>query len=233
MIDLYYFPTPNTWKVSIMLEECELPYTLKPVNITRGEQFEAEFLSISPNNRVPAIVDHEPPSEFGAEPVSLFESGAILIYLAEKTGRFLAEGKGQRRLRILQWLQWQMGGLGPMAGQYNHFKMAAPPNDYALTRYTNEVRRLYGVMDKELQSTPYLAGAEYSIADMACWGWVSLYELQELDLTPFPKLWEWYERVAARPAVQRGRAAGKGLFDNAPPPSEEDRKRLYNPEPDR
>ncbi|MCC5887264.1 MAG: glutathione S-transferase N-terminal domain-containing protein [Gammaproteobacteria bacterium] len=232
MIDLYYFPTPNTWKVSIMLEECGLPYTLKPVNITRGEQFEPAFLRISPNNRVPAIVDHAPPSAFGDEPLSLFESGAILIYLAEKTGQFLPEDPRQR-YRTLQWLQWQMGGLGPMAGQYNHFKMVAPPNEYALTRYTNEVRRLYGIMDGELKSHPYLAGDAYTIADMACWGWVSLYELQELDLTPFSSLWDWYQRVAARAAVQRGRAAGKSLFENAPPPSEEDRQRLYNPRPDR
>lgn len=208
MIDLHYWPTPNGWKVSIMLEELGLPYRIVPVNIGRGEQFKPEFLAISPNNRMPAIVDHEPPG--GGPAVSIFESGAILQYLAEKTGRFIpTEVRG--RFEVMQWLFWQMGGLGPMAGQAHHFRQYAPEKiPYAIDRYTREVARLYGVMNKRLEDREFLAG-DYSIADMACWPWVVPYERQGQKLEDFPNLARWFELVKARPAVQRGFDAGKEL----------------------
>ncbi|MFO0648142.1 MAG: glutathione S-transferase N-terminal domain-containing protein [Polyangiales bacterium] len=208
MIDLHYWPTPNGWKVSIMLEELGLPYRIVPVNIGRGEQFKPEFLAISPNNRMPAIVDHEPPG--GGPAVSIFESGAILQYLAEKTGRFIpTEVRG--RFEVMQWLFWQMGGLGPMAGQAHHFRQYAPEKiPYAIERYTREVARLYGVMNKRLEDREFLAG-DYSIADMACWPWVVPYERQGQKLEDFPNLARWFELVKARPAVQRGFDAGKEL----------------------
>ncbi len=208
MIDLHYWPTPNGWKVSIMLEELGLPYRIVPVNIGRGEQFRPEFLAISPNNRMPAIVDHEPPG--GGPAVSIFESGAILQYLAEKTGRFIpTEVRG--RFEVMQWLFWQMGGLGPMAGQAHHFRQYAPEKiPYAIDRYTREVARLYGVMNKRLEDREFLAG-DYSIADMACWPWVVPYERQGQKLEDFPNLARWFELVKARPAVQRGFDAAKEL----------------------
>lgn len=208
MIELYYWPTPNGWKISIMLEECGLPYEMKPVNIGRGEQFEPAFLAISPNNRMPAIVDTEPAD--GGAPVSVFESGAILQYLGRKTGQFYPQDE-RARVEVEQWLFWQMGGLGPMAGQAHHFRQYAPEKiEYGIERYTNEVNRLYGVMNKRLADREFLAG-DYSIADMAAWPWVVPYKNQGQDLADFPNLKRWFETIEARPAVQKGFAVGKEL----------------------
>jgi GST-like protein len=201
MIDLHYWPTPNGWKVSIALEEMELPYRVVPVNIGRGEQFKPEFLAISPNNRMPAIVDHDPAG--GGAPVSVFESGAILIYLAEKTGRFMPKDL-RGRFEVLQWLMWQMGGLGPMLGQAHHFRQYAPEKiQYGIDRYTNEANRLYGVLNKRLADREFMAG-EYSIADMASWPWIVPHERQGQKLQDFPHLHRWYETMRARPQVQKG-----------------------------
>jgi GST-like protein len=201
-IELYYWPTPNGWKISIMLEECGLPYSVMPVNISKGEQFKPEFLAISPNNRIPAIVDPDGP---GGKPISVFESGAILQYLGRKTGKFYPTDE-RARVEVEQWLYWQVGGLGPMAGQAHHFRIYAPEKiDYAITRYTNEVARLYGVMNKRLADREFLAG-EYSIADIACAGWSKLWERQGQDISKFPHFKRWLETVKARPAVQRGLA---------------------------
>ena len=223
MIDLHYWPTPNGWKVSIMLEETGLPYRLVPVNIGRGEQFKPDFLAISPNNRMPAIVDHDPSG--GGEPVSVFESGAILVYLAEKTGQFQPTDL-RGRYEVLQWVMWQMGGLGPMAGQAHHFRQYAPEKlPYAIDRYTKEVNRLYGVMNKRLADRDYLAGA-YSIADMAAWPWVVPWKNQGQQLEEFPHLHRWFEAVKARPAVERGFAVGTELRTTAPM-DEEAKKVLF------
>ncbi len=223
MIDLHYWPTPNGWKVSIMLEETGLPYRLLPVNIGRGEQFKPDFLAISPNNRMPAIVDHDPPG--GGEPVSIFESGAILVYLAEKTGQFQPTDL-RGRYEVLQWVMWQMGGLGPMAGQAHHFRQYAPEKlPYAIDRYTKEVNRLYGVMNTRLEGRDYLAGA-YSIADMAAWPWVVPWKNQGQQIEEFPHLHRWFEAVKARPAVERGFAAGDELRNTAPM-DEEAKKVLF------
>ena len=207
MIDLYYWPTPNGWKISIALEEMELPYSLQPVNIGRGAQFEPEFLAISPNNRMPAIVDRDP--EGGGEPVAVFESGAILLYLAEKTGRFLPDDL-RGRYQVVQWLMWQMGGLGPMLGQNGHFRIYAPePVPYALDRYTREAERLYGVLDKQLEGREYICGA-YSIADMACWPWIITYKSQGIALGEnFSNVRRWYDALKQRPALRRGYEVGR------------------------
>lgn len=199
-IELYYWPTPNGWKITIMLEECGLPYDVKLVNIGKGDQFKPEFLAISPNNKMPAIVDPEGPD---GKPISIFESGAILQYLGRKTGQFYpADERG--RVEVDQWLFWQMGGLGPMAGQAHHFRIYAPEKiTYAIERYTNEVHRLYGVMNRQLKDRDYLAGA-YSIADMACIGWAKLWERQGQNIEEFPYFKAWLERMLARPAVKRG-----------------------------
>jgi GSH-dependent disulfide-bond oxidoreductase len=195
-IVLYYWPTPNGWKISIMLEECRLAYVLHPVDISKGEQFSPEFLAVSPNNRIPAIVDPD------GRPISVFESGAILQYLGRKTGKFYPQNE-RGRVEVEQWLYWQMAGLGPMAGQAMHFRRYAPePLPYAVARYTDEVNRLYGVMNTRLADRDFLAGA-YSIADMACVGWVRLAERQGQDLAQFPHLKRWYETIRARPAVVR------------------------------
>lgn len=201
-IELYYWPTPNGWKISIMLEECGLPYVMKPVNISRGDQFSRDFLKIAPNNRMPAIVDPDGP---GGRPISVFESGAILQYLGRKTGKFYpADERG--RTEVDQWLMWQMGGLGPMAGQAHHFHHYAMEKiPYAIDRYTNECNRLYGVMNIRLKDRPFLAG-KYSIADMACIGWASRYERQGQDISEFPHLKRWLDAMLARPAVKRGMA---------------------------
>jgi GST-like protein len=206
-IELWYWPTPNGFKVSIMLEECRLPYTMVPVNLAKGEQFNPDFLAIAPNNRMPAIVDFDGP---GGRPISIFESGAILQYLGRKTGKFYpADARG--RVEVEQWLYWQMGGLGPMAGQLNHFKRYARETlGYAIKRYADEVNRLYGVMNKRLADREFLAG-RYSIADMACVGWVNLWKRQDQNIDDFPHLKRWLETVKARPAVQRGMALGKAL----------------------
>ena len=210
MIDLHYWPTPNGWKISIMLEECGLPYRLFPVNIGKGEQFAPEFLAISPNNRMPAIVDHAPAS--GDAPLAVFESGAILIYLAEKTGYFLPTS-GRARSQTLQWLMWQMGGLGPMAGQNGHFLLYAPEQvPYAIDRYGKEVDRLYGVLDSQLARTgAFVAGADYSIADMAIFPWVRTHKAQHIDLGQFPHIECWYNALFERPAVKRGLDLGKAM----------------------
>lgn len=222
MIDLYYWPTPNGHKITLFLEEAELPYRIIPVNIGRGEQFEPSFLKIAPNNRIPAIVDHEPAG--GGEPISIFESGAILLYLAEKTGKFLPSDL-RGRFDVLQWLFWQMGGLGPMAGQNHHFVHYAPEKiPYAIDRYVRETARLYGVLDKRLADRDYIAG-EYSIADMACYPWVVPHEAQRQNLADFPNLKRWFERVAARPATVR--AYEKGETVKAEPMDEEAKKILF------
>jgi GST-like protein len=206
-IDLYYWPTPNGFKISIMLEECGLPYTLIPVNISKGEQFEPTFLSISPNNRMPGIVDPDGPN---GKPIALFESGAILQYLGRKTGKFYPKDE-RARSEVDVWLFWQMGGLGPMAGQLNHFKHYARETlPYAIKRYDDEVNRLYGVMNKRLADRDFLAG-KYSIADMACVGWVNIWERQGQEINAFPNLKRWLETLKARPAVQRGLVLGAEL----------------------
>ena len=224
MIDLHYWPTPNGWKISIMLEECELPYRMVPVNIGKGEQFAADFLAISPNNRMPAVVDHAPSG--GGAAVALFESGAILQYLADKTGRFIPPDL-RGRCQVLQWLMWQMGGLGPMAGQNGHFRLYAPEKlPYAIDRYSKEVDRLYGVLDAQLERTrAFVAGPEYSIADMAIFPWVRTHKAQEVDLARFPQIQRWYDVLFARPAVRRGLDLGKEL--RAPALTEEARKALF------
>jgi GST-like protein len=208
MIELHYWPTPNGHKVTIFLEETGLPYRIVPVDISAGEQFKPEFLAISPNNRMPAIVDDEP--EDGGAPVSVFESGAILVYLAEKTGQFLPRAQ-RPRAEILQWLFWQMAGLGPMAGQNHHFSLYAPEKlPYAIERYVKETNRLYGVADHRLTDRPFLAG-EYSIADMAVYPWIAPYERQGQNLDHFPHLKRWFETIRARPAVERAYALAKGF----------------------
>lgn len=201
MIDVWTWPTPNGHKVHIALEELELPYKAIPVNIGAGEQFTPEFLTITPNHRIPAIVDHDGPD--GA-PVTLFESGAILIYLAEKTGK-LMPGNPADRLICLQWLMFQMGGVGPMFGQYNHFAAYAPEKlPYAIERYGNEVRRLHRVLEKRLAGSLYLAGADYGIADIATFPWVRNPDRRGIDLADYPSVSRWHDAIAARPAVQRG-----------------------------
>jgi len=220
-IDVYYWPTPNGWKVTILLEELGVPYNVVPINIGTGAQFEPEFLRISPNNRMPAIVDHEPVD--GKGPLSVFESGAILEYLAEKYGRFMPKDV-RGKYEVLQWLYWQMGGLGPMSGQANHFRhYASEKIAYGINRYTDEVNRLYGVMDIQLKDRDFLAG-EYSIADMASWPWVVAYERMGQDLNQFPNLKRWYETMKARPAVERGFAVGRELRQEM---SEEAKKILF------
>ena len=202
MIDLYTWSTPNGRKVSILLEECALPYKVHAINIGKGEQHTPEFLAINPNNRIPAIVDAEGP---GGKPLPLFESGAILIYLAEKTGKFMPRD-ARTRLICLQWLMFQMGGVGPMFGQAHHFLRAAPePVPYGIKRYTDETRRLYGVLNKRLGEAAYLAD-EYSIADIATYPWIARHEWHKVDLADFPAVKRWYDTIGARPAVAKGMA---------------------------
>ena len=219
MIDLYYWTTPNGHKVTIFLEEAGLPYAVKPVNISKGEQFAPEFLAISPNNRIPAIVDHDPPD--GGTPLPLFESGAILLYLAGKTGTFYpADLRG--RCEVAQWLFWQMGGLGPMAGQAHHFRLYAPEKiPYAIDRYTRECGRLYRVLDRRLADRAFVAG-DYSIADMACYPWIRP-ERQGQVLEDFPNLARWHASIKARPAVQRAYAIVERV--NAVPTVHDDQSR--------
>jgi GST-like protein len=200
MIELYSWPTPNSYKISIFLEEAELPYRVHPIDIGRGDQFNPDFLKISPNNKMPAIVDPEGP---GGKPYSVFESGAILMYLAEKTGKFMPKEMAAR-YRVIQWLMFQMGGVGPMLGQAHHFRQYAPEQiEYAVNRYTNEAKRLYGVIDRRLGENQWLAD-DYSIADMAVFPWLRPYERQGQKLEDFPNLKRWFETINARPAVQRG-----------------------------
>jgi GST-like protein len=224
MIELYYWPTPNGHKITLFLEESGVPYGIVPVDIAKGEQFKPEFLAFSPNNRMPAIIDREPADR--GEPITVFESGAILIYLAEKTGQFLPKDLRGRN-SVLEWLCWQIGGLGPMAGQNHHFNHYAPEKlPYAIERYVKETNRLYGVMDRRLAQHPYLGGADYSIADMAAYPWIVPWQLQSQDLAKFPALKAWFEKIAARPSTQRAYARGESF--RAPPViTEEARKVLF------
>ncbi|WP_165667068.1 glutathione binding-like protein [Metapseudomonas otitidis] len=201
MIDLYYWTTPNGHKITLFLEETGLPYRIHPINIGKDEQFQPHFLKIAPNNRIPAIVDNEPAD--GGEPLSLFESGAILLYLAEKTGRFIPQDLRGRQ-EALQWLFWQMGGLGPMAGQNHHFNRFAPEKvPYAIQRYVKETARLYGVLDRRLADRAFVAGDDYSIADMAIYPWIVPHAYQEQDLDDFPHVKRWFQAIQARPATVR------------------------------
>lgn len=208
MIELHYAATPNGWKISIMLEECGLPYEVKPVNLGKGEQFAPAFLEISPNNRIPAIVDQAPAD--GGAPIPVFETGAILIYLAEKTGRFLPTELRARKT-VIEWVMWQMGGLGPMLGQNGHFLLYAPEKiPYAMDRYAREARRLYGVLDGQLGRTgAFVAGDDFTIADMASFPWVVTHKAQGFTLEDFPNVKRWFAQVRARPGVQAGMAVGK------------------------
>jgi len=223
MIELSYWTTPNGHKITMFLEESETPYRIIPVNISKGEQFEEKFLKISPNNRIPAILDTAPAD--GGAPISVFESGAILQYLAEKTGKFLSHDI-RERYDALQWLNWQMGGLGPMAGQNHHFVQYAPEKiPYAMERYIKETGRLYGVLNKRLADREFIAGA-YSIADMASYPWIVPYERQRQNLDDFPHLKRWFESIAARPAVQKAYALAKEI-NQQPTVSPESRVHLF------
>ncbi|KAF1717311.1 glutathione S-transferase N-terminal domain-containing protein [Pseudoxanthomonas wuyuanensis] len=226
MIDLHYWPTPNGHKVTLLLEETGLDYTIKPVNIGAGDQFKPEFLAISPNNKMPAIVDHAPAD--GGAPLGVFESGAILLYLANKTGRFFGADTRQK-VAVNQWLMWQMGGLGPMTGQYGHFNVYAPEKiAYAIDRYTREAQRLLGVLDQQLQGRAFVAGDDYSIADMAIFPWVNPYDAAPLDLQPYAQVRRWHAAIAARPATGRAYALKQQVNPNAGQPlSEEERKHLF------
>lgn len=222
MIDLYYWPTPNGQKASIMLEECGLDYQVKPINILKGEQFSSDFLEINPNNKIPAIVDHDGP---GGEPYTIFESGALLIYLAEKSRRFLPRVR-RKKHDVLQWLMFQIGGVGPMFGQCGHFLGYAPePFPYSIDRYKNETLRLYGVMDKRLADRAYLADT-YSIADIAVYPWVDVRWLHKIEIDEFPNVKRWYEEISERPGVQRGMSVMKEneVIGN---PSEETREVFF------
>ncbi len=225
MIDLYYWPTPNGHKITMFLEEAKLPYQIKPVNISRGEQFEPDFLKIAPNNRMPAIVDHAPAD--GGAPISLFESGAILLYLSQKTGQFLSSDSRKRWLS-LQWLFWQMGGLGPMAGQNHHFVQYAPERiPYAMDRYVNETSRLYGVLNKHLSDgRAFVAGQSYSIADMAIYPWIVPHQRQQQNLADYPALQDWFNRVAQRPGTRAAYLAGQAI-STKPTVDEEAKKILF------
>jgi GST-like protein len=221
MIDLYYWTTPNGHKITMFLEETGLPHRVVPINIGKGEQFAADFLKIAPNNRIPAIVDHAPAD--GGAPISLFESGAILLYLADKTGKFIAPDL-RGRTETIQWLFWQMGGLGPMAGQNHHFTQYAPePVPYAIERYVKETARLYAVLNKQLADREFIAGG-YSIADMACYPWIVPHEKQRQNLDDFPHLKRWFAAIRERPATQRAYALAKEI--NPVPVVSEDAKRI-------
>jgi GST-like protein len=221
----HYWTTPNGHKITMFLEETGLPYKIIPVNIGKGDQFKSDFLAISPNNRIPAIVDHKP--EHGTKPICVFESGAILVYLAETTGKFLPKA-GAERYDVLQWLFWQMGGLGPMAGQNNHFKnYAVEKIPYAIERYIKETNRLYGVLNKRLADREFIAG-EYSIADMASYPWIVPHERQGQTIGEFPHLKRWFETIQARPATQRAYALTREINPNPPGiRTEEERKILF------
>ena len=225
MIDLYFAATPNGLKAKLFLEEAQLPYRAIPVSLSKGEQFKPEFLAISPNNKIPAIVDHAPTG--GGEPVTLFESGAILLYLAEKIGRFIPQDI-RGRAEALQWLFWQMAGLGPMAGQIGHFNVYAPEKvPYAIDRYTRETSRLYGVLDRRLADRPFIAG-EFSIADIACYPWIVPHEAHGQDLGAFPHLKRWFESMATRPATLRTYEGVENVYAPKQAMSDEARKVLFN-----
>jgi GSH-dependent disulfide-bond oxidoreductase len=222
VIDLYYWPTPNGHKITLFLEESGLPYRLVPVDISKGEQFKAEFLAFSPNNRMPAIIDRAPADE--GEAVGVFESGAILVYLAEKAGVLLPKDLRGRKAAV-EWLFWQVGGLGPMAGQNHHFNRYAPEKiPYAIERYVKETNRLYGVLDRRLVAAPYLAGKDYSIADIAVYPWIVPWEMQSQDLDHFPALKRWFDAIAARPATVRAYERGAAL--KTPPVVTDDSRKI-------
>ena len=225
MIELLTAPTPNGWKISIMLEECGLPYTVRWINIGKGEQFAPDFLAVSPNNRIPAIIDSAPAD--GGEPVSVFETGAILVYLAEKTGRFLpSDIRGKKT--VMEWLFWQVGGLGPMLGQHGHFKLYAPERiAYATRRYHDEAVRLYGVLDSQLAASQFVAGEDYTIADMACFPWVQTWKAQEIAITDFEHVKRWYDMLKERPGLRRGMELGRKHINKRPQDDAETRKLLF------
>jgi GST-like protein len=222
MIDIYFWPTGNGKKITIMCEECGLEYRIVPINIGKGDQHTPEYTRLNPNNKMPAIIDHD----VDGERLTMFESGAILLYLAEKTGKLLPKDT-RGRFRVLQWLFWQIGGLGPMAGQAHYFLKYAPhENEEGMRRFRNEVARLYAVMDRQLAHEDYLGG-EYSIADIAAWPWVFRHDWQQQDLGDFPNLKRWFEVVGKRPAVQRGAAVGKDLVDRSVQMPDEEKKLLF------
>ncbi|TKS55015.1 thiol:disulfide oxidoreductase [Luteimonas yindakuii] len=224
MIDLFYWPTPNGHKITLFLEESGLDYTLHPVDIGRGAQFEDAFLAISPNNKMPAIIDRAPSD--GGERITVFESGAILQYLAEKTGRFLPTAL-RERVTTLEWLMWQMAGLGPMTGQYGHFNVYAPEKiDYAIERYTREVERLLGVLDRRLQGRAFIVGDDYTIADMAAYPWIDVYDRAPIDLAPFAEVRRWHSSIAERPATQRAYALATEVNPNAGQPMSDEEKNV-------
>ncbi|RZM26266.1 MAG: thiol:disulfide oxidoreductase [Sphingomonas sp.] len=224
MIDLHYWPTPNGHKITIMLEETGLDYTIHPVDIGKGEQFAPDFLAIAPNNRMPAIVDHDP--AVGGAPIAVFESGAILLYLAEKTGRFGGDAL-RERTEVNQWLMWQMGGLGPMLGQNHHFNIYAPEKiPYAMERYVKETNRLYGVLDRRLADRAFVAG-DYSVADMAAYPWIVPHEAQGQTLADFPNVKRWFETIAVRPATVAAYEKGKAINDARTPMTDEQKKVLF------
>ena len=226
MIELHYWPTPNGHKITMFLEEAGLPYEIKPVNIGRGDQFKPEYLKISPNNKMPAIVDTDPLG--GGEPLSIFESGAILLYLTEKAGKFIPASIRERYV-VMEWLFWQVGGLGPMLGQNHHFNRYAPEKiPYAIDRYVNETRRLYGVLDQRLAGRDFIAGSDYSIADMAAYPWIVPYEAQSMQLKDFPNVQRWFERIGTRDATRRAYALGETVKDQVDiTQDEEARKHLF------
>jgi GST-like protein len=225
MIELYYWPTPNGHKITLFLEEAGLEYRIHPVDISAGDQFQPAFLAFSPNNRMPAIIDTAPAD--GGEPITVFESGAILLYLAQKTGQFLpSDVRGKNT--VTEWLMWQMGGLGPMAGQNHHFGVYAPEKiPYAINRYVNETNRLYGVLDRRLQGRTFVAGEDYSVADMAIYPWVYPWQRQQQNLDDFPNLKRWFYAVQTRPATIRAYAKGEALSQNRATVTEEGKKILF------
>jgi GST-like protein len=224
MIDLHYWPTPNGHKITLFLEETGLDYRILPVNIGAGDQFKPEFLAIAPNNRMPAIVDHDPAD--GGEPISVFESGAILVYLANKTGRFFGDTP-REKIETMQWLMWQMGGLGPMAGQNHHFNRYAPEKlPYAIDRYVKETNRLYGVLDRRLAGRDFITGS-YSIADMAAYPWIVPHEAQGQNLDDFPNLKRWFEAIRARPATIEAYRKGEEIRPSDAPMTDEQKKILF------
>ncbi|MGH8182731.1 MAG: glutathione S-transferase C-terminal domain-containing protein [Rhodanobacteraceae bacterium] len=224
MIDLYYWPTPNGHKITLFLEEAGLPYMIKPVNIGKGDQFKPGYLAISPNNKMPAIVDHDPVD--GGAPLSVFESGAILVYLAGKTGKFIPRD-ARGRIACLEWLFWQMGGLGPMTGQYGHFHVYAPEKiPYAMERYRKEAERLLDVLNRRLAGRPFLTGDDYTIADMACWPWISPYDKAPLDLEPFAEVRRWRDAIARRPGTIRAWAREREVDRDAGQPMSDAEKKI-------
>jgi len=225
MIELYYWPTPNGHKITIFLEEAALAYEIHPINIGAGDQFQPEFLKIAPNNRMPAIIDRAPTD--GGEPIAMFESGEILLYLAEKIGKFLPAAVRDRKV-VLEWLFWQVGGLGPMAGQNHHFSQYAPEKlPYAIERYVKETNRLYGVLNRQLDGNDYIAG-DYSIADMACYPWIVPYERQQQNLADFPHLQRWFETMRDRPGVVRAYAKGEAYRSDRATVNDASRKILFD-----